>query len=180
MSNFDDAIIYVLGNEGGVSRDPKDPGGITKYGISLRFLEHLSHSKLYAFLIGEHKTDENDIENLTKEQAAEIYYGEFWNHEYEEIGNQKLCNYIFDMAINMGPANAHRILQRAVNIYEDNNNLLVNDGVFGKSTLDYTNKIGEALMPVLRSERICYYRLLVAEKPNQANELEGWINRSFS
>ncbi len=37
MSIFSTAHDYMMKNEGGLSENPADPGGVTNYGISLRF-----------------------------------------------------------------------------------------------------------------------------------------------
>ena len=49
----------ILGHEGGLSDNPKDPGGLTKWGISQRSYPHL------------------DIRNLKVEEAVEIYKRDF-------------------------------------------------------------------------------------------------------
>ena len=36
MHTFPDCIAHVLAAEGGLVNDPKDPGGVTKFGISQR------------------------------------------------------------------------------------------------------------------------------------------------
>ena len=36
MHTFPDCISHVLAAEGGLVNDPKDPGGVTKFGISQR------------------------------------------------------------------------------------------------------------------------------------------------
>ncbi|MEZ7524000.1 glycoside hydrolase family 108 protein [Burkholderia vietnamiensis] len=36
MSSFDDAFDALIGNEGGYSNDPKDPGGETMWGVTAR------------------------------------------------------------------------------------------------------------------------------------------------
>lgn len=57
---FNNAILFTLGWEGGLSENLLDPGGLTKFGISQRS---------YPFL---------DIRNLTVEQAVQIYYEDYW------------------------------------------------------------------------------------------------------
>ncbi|PZN06451.1 MAG: hypothetical protein DIU69_13250, partial [Bacillota bacterium] len=57
------AVDVVLKHEGGLSEHPSDPGGITHWGISLRSYPELG---------------EEGIRNLTREQAAEIYYRDFY------------------------------------------------------------------------------------------------------
>ncbi|MBK8639281.1 MAG: hypothetical protein IPN92_13770 [Chromatiaceae bacterium] len=36
MNTFPDCIAHVLAAEGGLVNDPRDPGGVTKFGISQR------------------------------------------------------------------------------------------------------------------------------------------------
>jgi len=58
--DFDTAFTRLLGHEGGYTNNPADPGGETNWGICKRS---------YPLL---------DIKNLTREQAAGIYYKDFW------------------------------------------------------------------------------------------------------
>ncbi len=53
------ALEKVLAHENGYVNDPDDPGGETKFGISKRSYANLN------------------IKDLTREQAAEIYYRDF-------------------------------------------------------------------------------------------------------
>ena len=45
MHNFPDCISHVLAAEGGLVNDPKDPGGVTKFGISQRSLSRPQHPR---------------------------------------------------------------------------------------------------------------------------------------
>jgi lysozyme family protein len=60
MPGFERALAFTLRWEGGLSQDPDDPGGTTKYGISAR-----AHPEV-------------DVRNLTLEDAKEIYRKEYW------------------------------------------------------------------------------------------------------
>ena len=96
MSNFDEAIGFVLSN------DPSDPGGLTNFGIS---------QKQYPAL---------DIRNLTREDAVQIYQDDYWNKfQYGDITSQRVATKLFDSAVNMGPVRAVRLLQLAVNVQAD-------------------------------------------------------------
>ena len=46
MAHFDSCVQYVLRHEGGLSQDKADPGGITNFGISLRFLREVDADTL--------------------------------------------------------------------------------------------------------------------------------------
>ena len=53
MSLFELAIPVVLKHEGIMSDDGEDPGGITHYGISLRFLKTLAELDKDSFSLGD-------------------------------------------------------------------------------------------------------------------------------
>ena len=58
--SFPLAVAFVLGHEGGYSRDVSDPGGETKWGISKRAYPH------------------EDIAGMTVERAKELYCRDYW------------------------------------------------------------------------------------------------------
>ena len=62
MEPFDHALSIVLGHEGNdtLTDDPKDPGGLTRWGIS-----QIAHPSV-------------DVRHLTREGAAAIYRAEYW------------------------------------------------------------------------------------------------------
>lgn len=82
MSDFDQAFAIVIGVEGGYVDDKY--GGPTKYGISAR-----AYPKL-------------DIENLTLEQAKEIYQTDYWNKAHCGDMAWPFCCCVFDCAVNQG------------------------------------------------------------------------------
>lgn len=100
MSFFDAAFEVVVDIEKGFQKDESDPGnwtggekgkGVlkgTKYGIS---------AKSYPTL---------DIENLTLDQAKDIFWRDYWNVCGCELypWNRALC--IFDMSVNQGAGEA--------------------------------------------------------------------------
>lgn len=177
MSDFDIAIKFVLSNEGGLVNNPNDPGGITNFGISLRFLK--STNQKYDFN-GDGIINENEIIDLKEDQAKLIYKNEFWNlSRFDKINNQTLCNYIFDMAVNSGHAMSIKLAQRALCSFNKQRNFVLDDGILGTKTLDELNHCGLLLLPALISERTGYYRLLSAIKPEHKDDLNGWLNRSF-
>ena len=58
--SFNKIIYKVLEHEGGYVNDKDDLGGETNYGITKRFYPNL------------------DIENLSKQEAIDIYYDDYW------------------------------------------------------------------------------------------------------
>lgn len=166
MTDFLQAVEFVLANEGGLEENVSDSGGTTNWGISFRFLKEIKPDSIV-----------NDIIDMTKDQAIAIYLQYFWrqNH-YDKILNQKVGNYIFDMVCNIGAATAIKIAQSALRSLNATNDIIV-DGLLGAASLDAINHAGILLMPVLRAHRENYYRNLAAQNPNDAKFLDGWLAR---
>lgn len=99
MIDFAKAFTRLLGNEGGYSNDPKDPGGETNWGISKRTYPYV------------------DIKNLTREQAQEIYRRDFWDALGDAPSAVKFQ--VFDFAVNSGIPTAIRKLQAAIGVADD-------------------------------------------------------------
>lgn len=111
MSSFDDVVDYILAREDGLTQDQSDPGGITNFGISLRFLREVPEDRLRRYGIFD-LVNENTVRDLTVDQAKLIYKGEFWDDApFFKIESQRLCNYCFDMAVNCGVSQAIKLLQ---------------------------------------------------------------------
>lgn len=184
MSDFNLAVDYVLSWEKGLEVDPNDEGGITNLGISMRFLRSLTTEKIraYGFTSTPETINRADIEQLTPAQAKSIYKGEFWDHaRFSAINSQKVCNFLFDMAVNMGISTAIKCAQRACWALMRQRSPLADDGVLGDKTIEAINRCGGMLYPSpLRAERAGEYRLIVERNPSQRKFLEGWLNRSYN
>jgi len=177
MADFDIAIATVIEHEGGFVDHPDDPGGATNYGISLRFLQ--SEYGLDFDLDSDGDLDADDIKKMTMEQAIAIYHEKWWDkYDYGRIGNQLIATKVFDLAVNMGAKQAHKLMQRAclacgrVDIKED--------GVLGPATVGAINLLPAiALQASLRSEAAGYYRLIAAQHPDFSAFISGWLRRAY-
>lgn len=180
MADFESAVNFVLKNEGLLNENPKDKGGLTKYGISLRFLKTLSADDLKKCGI-EIEVSEDTIRNLTINQAKQLYYFQFWLHApFSQILYQEHANYLFDMAVNLGIAPAIKCIQRACWAVMKKWELLHDDGILGSNTLAAIEKCGFLLLPALRAERGNYYRNIVNRDPEQMEFLKGWYDRTYN
>lgn len=177
MSKFESAIEWVLLNEGGLNEEVchADPGGLTNFGISLRFLKEVPPDRLRKYGVFDLEITEATIRELTREVAINIYRGEFWDFfRFEEIENKKLATYVFDTAINPNPATAFRCLQRATwTLY--GYECIKDDGVMGSKTLAKVNACGILLMRPMMSERAGWYR-----EHSNGKFLDGWLRRAYS
>jgi len=180
VSNFADAVEYILEREGGLSENPRDSGGATNFGISLRFLRGFSEEVLRKYgIFGE--VNEQTIRDLTKEQAQNIYKSEFWQQApFSEIRDQLVCNYVFDMAVNMGTRQAVQIVQRSLWALMFSRLYIADDGILGERTLERLNiMVPDLVMPVLVASRAAFYRLLAEKNPNKREFLNGWLTRCY-
>lgn len=179
MALFESAVKFLLENEGRLSENPSDPGGITNFGISMRFLREIPDDRLKRYSIFEPLTDKT-IKELTIDQAKLIYRGEFWEHaSFEKIMNQKLANYIFDMCVNFGMAQGIKLTQRAICACQKKRDYVKDDGILGAYTIQGINQASFILMYALVAQRDGFYRRLVALKPEKKEFLDGWLNRCY-
>jgi lysozyme family protein len=182
MSTIELALPVIFKHEGLFVNNPNDPGGATKYGISLRFLKSLKDIDHDGFLEGDldhdGDVDLSDIKDMTMDQAANLYRVYFWDkYGYSRITDQILATKIFDLAVNMGSIQAHKLAQRAcwaLNGYKCIND----DGLLGNISIALLN----ALKPIapIRSEADGFYRSLVVGKPAWQPNLNGWLARAYS
>ena len=176
MADFEAAHARVFAEEGGFVNDPDDPGGATNYGISLRWL---AKQGLVGDINDDGIVDIQDILDMTPERSREIYKSSWWDrYSYGLIDGQRIANSLYSFSVNMGPRQAHKLLQRA--LLSCGAQLTV-DGVLGPVS---HREIGKAdnnmLLGALRSEAACFYTNLVKRRPAMGKFLKGWLRRAYS
>jgi lysozyme family protein len=119
MTAFDRALALVLRHEGGLVNDPRDPGGLTNWGISQRAYPNV------------------DIANLTPGGAGEIYRRDYWDQIKGDQLPDALAICVFDAAVNMGTDKAIRLLQKACSVQAD--------GILGPNTLRAASRLPDAV-----------------------------------
>lgn len=156
MANFDQAVMRTLEHEGVLSDDAIDAGGLTKYGISQRAYPDL------------------DIASLTKKGAIEIYKRDYWDPcGCDNIANQKISEFVFDVAVNSGVRLSSKMIQRSVNA--------VDDGFIGPDSLSRINRQNpDTLINALVIRRIMHYENIVSRRPDQRKFIIGWLKRALS
>ena len=112
---FDQCFEKLIAHEGGVSENPKDPGGLTNYGISQRAYPNL------------------DIRSLTLAEVKQLYKRDYWDRAQCDQLPSQLSYLVFDAAVNSGIGQSIRFLQRAVGTADD--------GVMGVITLSAIKRL---------------------------------------
>lgn len=145
--NFDQAFDRLMGNEGGYSLNPRDPGGETNWGISKRSYPDV------------------DIKGLTRDGAKAIYLRDFWA-PLKTLTSQAVLFQAFDFAVNSGIQTAIRKLQNAANAADD--------GHWGPKSAAAANAMDEndLLMRYL-ARRLRFMTSLT----NWPDFSRGWANR---
>jgi lysozyme family protein len=169
--------------EGGdtFTNDPSDPGGATKYGVSLRFLKDITEGDI------DHDgdIDADDVRALSWTTAKYLYEKHFWHPDFELLP-VVLASKVFDLRVNMGPVQATKIIQAAINecetiCYENvdfhHQSLLIVDGVMGNETLKQLRR--DAILPTITHHAARFYFDLADKRPASQKYLLGWLRRTY-
>lgn len=108
MQSVDEIAREIVRREGGYVNDPDDPGGATKYGVTIHTMRRLGLD-----LTQDGRVDAHDVKALSEGEAVEIFKTHYFTKP--RIGElpTALQASVFDMYVNAG-GNAVKILQRLV------------------------------------------------------------------
>lgn len=103
--NFDQAFEKLIGHEGRYSNHPDDPGGETMFGVTKK----VARANGY----------EGAMIDLPLSKAKEIYRDSYWDSVRADELPAAVRFDVFDAAVNSGPGQAVRFLQRACGVADD-------------------------------------------------------------
>ncbi|MFD2248972.1 lysozyme family protein [Pseudochelatococcus lubricantis] len=143
-SNFDLVLPRVLAHEGGLVDHPRDPGGRTNKGITQRVFDAFRRRK---------SSPTRAVDHITDAEAKEIYKRQYWDAIRGDDLPAGVDYAVFDYAVNSGPAQAAKDLQRAISESAD--------GAIGQRTIDATyGKSGQIIIDDLCDRRLAFLRRL--------------------
>lgn len=159
--NFPEALAHTLQFEGGWANHAHDPGGATMKGVT---------HKTYADYLGR-AVSHDELRDIPDAHLADIYRKRYWDACRCSDLPDGLDLAVFDTAVNAGPGQAARLLQRIVGVPAD--------GGIGPKTIaavnDYVATHGlHALIEAYTEARQNFYRLL----PTYVHFGEGWRKRA--
>ena len=150
--NFDTAVTKVLGHEGDFSDHKDDKGGATRYGITEEVARRVGYK--------------GDMRELPLDLAKQIYRRDYWDAIKADQLPPGVRYAVFDAAVNSGPPQSTKWLQRALGVKDD--------GVIGPATLAAANaQNADALRMRLLAQRLRF----MAGLPNWPAFSRGWSRR---
>ncbi len=126
MKTVSEIAQEIVAREGGFVNDPDDPGGATKFGVTIHTLRRL---KIDLDRDGEITT--KDVRLLTRAQATDIFITHYYNRTRVADLASVLHASVFDMYVNAG-SNAVKILQR---LFVEMGQAIGVDGGIGPQTI---------------------------------------------
>lgn len=112
MKSKDVIFDEILGKEGGYVNHPDDKGGPTKWGIT----EKVARAHGYR----------GDMRDLTRGQALEILEADYWfGPRFDQVAtlSPDIAAELCDTGVNVGPTVASRMLQRWLNVFNQQGRL---------------------------------------------------------
>lgn len=193
MATLQAALPTIFMQEGLLSDNKKDPGGITNYGISLRFLLKTGDLDKDGIRDGDidddGDIDSHDIRLMSLPIASKLYDMYFWRpNRYYDIDNQDIATKMLSLAINMGARAANKCLQTAINNTINRTSIRLNkiniDGIIGDNTIKSCNGLisfvidRNYLFMDLEEQAANYYRSI--KYKGSEDFLQGWLNRAYA
>ncbi|WP_300439354.1 holin-associated N-acetylmuramidase [uncultured Mameliella sp.] len=172
----------IVAREGAFVNDPDDPGGATKYGVTIHTLRNIP----WGDLDGDGDIDVMDVRALSQDHAILIFEERyFFGPRIDELP-EALQATVFDMYVNAG-ANAVKLLQRL--LCEMAPPEIAVDGVIGPQTIAAANRAweraGDRLVDAYGIERRNFYFRIADRRPasrkyarTRAGGKGGWIKRA--
>lgn len=154
--NFEAALKALLKHEGGYVNHPQDPGGMTNLGVTKRVWQDYVKREV----------DESEMRALTPEAVAPLYRERYWNAVRADdlpFGVDFVC---FDCAVNAGPRQAAKFLQRAAGVKDD--------GAIGPATLEAVRaRSSKEMIESFSEQRLNFLKAL----PTFSTFGKGWTRR---
>jgi lysozyme family protein len=160
-TRFDECLKFVLKWEGGYSDHPSDRGGKTNAGIT---------QSVYDEWRVRNGLSRQPVTGLSRDELLAIYRGNYWNPVRGDDMPEPLDLVLFDSAVNCGPHQATKWLQRALGVAAD--------GRIGPQTMGAVNVCDPRYIANRVADmRSDFYDYLVSKDPRQGVFLAGWDNR---
>ena len=143
-STYDDALRRLLVHEGGYSNHPSDPGGPTKFGITIA--DYRKYVKADATA--------EDVRNMSLADAKAIYRKRYWDVQRCDELPVGVDYCIFDYGVNSGIGRSGKVLRRVVGLPD--NTSAITDQVLAYARV----RDPKVLVSALCDERLAFLKSL--------------------
>jgi lysozyme family protein len=179
--NIEQYLEELIKREGGYVNNPADRGGATKFGIT----EAVARTNGF----------KGNMKDLSLDVAKAIYKKQYWTApRFDQINliNSAVAEELLDTGVNCGTSFAKPLLQRALNLLNNQGKGgwpdLAVDGIYGPATLNalktYLAKRGKdgekVLLRVLNIMQGQRYIEICERNPSQEQFFYGWIANRIS
>jgi lysozyme family protein len=163
---LDEALEFLLLEEGGWSNHPADTGGKTMYGVT---------QATYNAYRKATKKPQQTVRKITKAEAREVYDTMYWREARCDRLPWPISYLVFDAAVNSGPKRGIEWMQAGLGVKVD--------GQVGPNTIAAAEACvngydGEKMYKIVDA-RATFLARLVQNKPSQAAFLLGWWRRTL-
>lgn len=170
----------IVAREGGFVNDPDDPGGATKYGVTIHTMRRLGLD-----LDRDGQVDIRDVALVSRDQAEDIFVEHYFVKPRIDQLPEPVQASVFDMYVNAG-ANAVKIFQR---LLTQMGQPITVDGAIGPQTVEAAQNAFNAaphhLVDAYGIARRNYYFRIADRRPasrkyamTRAGGKGGWIKRA--
>lgn len=145
VSGFARALPRVLVHEGGYVNDRFDPGGATNKGVTYRVYDAYRTMR---------NLPTRDVRDISPAEVSEIYRLQYWDKVSGDQLPPGVDYVLFDGAVNSGPSQSIKWLQRALGVTVD--------GQIGQATLQAVTERGNpaALIDAICDRRLAFLQAL--------------------
>ncbi len=180
MKSIEAIANEIVAREGGYVNDPDDPGGATKYGVTIGTMRRLGID-----MNGDGRVTPSDVKALDRATAVRVFVEHYFRRPRIAELPESLQSSVFDMYVNAG-GNAVKILQRVL----CKMGLSVSvDGAIGPQTIGAAQRAAqmapEHLADAYGIARRNYYYALADGRPASRKYARrrdggkgGWIRRA--
>ncbi len=170
----------IVVREGGYVNDPDDPGGATKFGVTIHTMRRLGID-----LDFDGDVDAQDVRALSRSQAVELFIRHYFYKPRINLLPEPLQASVFDMYVNAG-SNAVKILQSLLAEFQEP---VTVDGALGPKTAAAVKRVydkaGTYFVNAYGIARRNYYFRIGDHRPasrqyarTRAGGKGGWIRRA--
>ena len=180
MQTVESIADAIIAREGGFVDDPADPGGATRYGVTVHTMRRLGLD-----LTGDGQVTAADVRRLTRPEARRIFVNHYFKAPRIDLLPEILHATVFDMQVNAGDR-AVRLLQALVTRMGFRTQI---DGKIGPATKDAVAAAATAapdhIVDAYGIERRNYYYALAEDRAASRKYARrrdggkgGWITRA--